>query len=65
MWREDRREGVTGFLPGLPVGWELFSEPAVDGPLLGLPAPFSATSAITLSFLQLISTSVTFLSQEL
>lgn len=37
MERQQEGESVTDFLLGLPVGWELFSEPADDGPLLGLP----------------------------
>lgn len=51
MRREDRREGGTGFMLGLPVGCGLFFEPAPDGPL-STWHPLLQQAQLTLSFLQ-------------
>lgn len=65
MRREDCRKWGPGLMLGLPVGWELFSvsQLSMDQCLVNMTS-FSATSAITLSFLQPSSTPVTTLAQE-
>lgn len=65
MQREDFRKWGPGLMLGLSVGWELFSvsQLSMDQCLVNMTS-FSATSAITLSFLQPSSTPVTVLAQK-